>query len=688
MPDIPRSSPQWPEAQVIDIRFSERLQSLVPPKELPSEDFDSVLEFIERGGRLMAIDYTKIPLEEKQEGFRKARGYLNQPIHSVVAGVAVENPERSYHHPNPNNPAETFAPIHPLPPERVDEVMEVAMDPEWCPVWDGGDGMEEEGGRGEQSKGFDIRRRILDQFIAKVYQDRHTLAGLMALCQGKTGFEVYRDMQELFDFWREYRKVDDVMKFNELLLRSNGDTTVEYRPLEGVVGVWQPFNFNCIGVGDTAAALLMGNAVVIHTSARNVGTYKWLYDKLLEAGVPPERVQFVIPHDDPDPAKIDKSMSESLAAHPDMQLIQFTGSHAVAQMLHATQAKKVQEHGRLDYKLQAEAGGYNPFVIAGFPRGALEPLHSFFDRGLAAPAHWDQFFAQLKQSGGTLQNFLDAVVDSTTGLQAHKCSTCKEFIVAVDDSTGDGVSSEDAAMLWRLIIERLTCVKVGPVERGGVDMGALIDRRMHDLVRAQVQRIVDEGGKLYTMRFPADVNGVMTVEGQPLAMNVAFYEVPDGELDTMDAEEVFAPVVRWNEVKGVRAAIDRAKDLGYALTATVLAPTEAEAKAIREDLPHGVVYISSDDGKVDGCTGAPAPQIPFGGSGKSGTGSAYRPGNSRYPLAFAQEVSRPRFARADWGRGKHPSPTEAHLDSVALRDPKGVLRWVQRNMELVLRAGS
>ncbi|MBI2524010.1 aldehyde dehydrogenase family protein, partial [Candidatus Peregrinibacteria bacterium] len=362
-----------------------------------------------------------------------------------------------------------------------------------------------------------------------------------------------------------------------------------------------------------------------------------------------------------------------------MQLIQFTGSHAVAQMLHATQAKKVQEHGRLDYKLQAEAGGYNPFVIAGFPRGALEPLHSFFDRGLAAPAHWDQFFAQLKQSGGTLQNFLDAVVDSTTGLQAHKCSTCKEFIVAVDDSTGDGVSSEDAAMLWRLIIERLTCVKVGPVERGGVDMGALIDRRMHDLVRAQVQRIVDEGGKLYTMRFPADVNGVMTVEGQPLAMNVAFYEVPDGELDTMDAEEVFAPVVRWNEVKGVRAAIDRAKDLGYALTATVLAPTEAEAKAIREDLPHGVVYISSDDGKVDGCTGAPAPQIPFGGSGKSGTGSAYRPGNSRYPLAFAQEVSRPRFARADWGRGKHPSPTEAHLDSVALRDPKGVLRWVQRN---------
>ena len=654
------------------LELGDRMQSQIPPKELHSEESDAVISFIERGGRLAAVDYTKVSLEAKEEGFRKAREYLNQPMHSVVAGVEVENPGYFYHHPNPNDPAEMFAPIHPLPRERVEEVMEVAMDQEWCPEWDGVDHRE-----------FDMRRHVLDQFIAKVYQDRHTLAGLMALCQGKTGFEVYRDMQELFDFWREYRKVDDVMKFNELLLRSDGDTTVAYRPLEGAVGVWQPFNFSCIGAGDTAAALLMGNAVVIHTSARNVGTYKWLYDKLLDVGVPPERVQFVIPHDDPDPAKIDKSMSEALAAHRDMQLIQFTGSHAVAQRLHATQARKVQEHGRLDYKFQAEAGGYNPFVIAGFPRGALEPLRVFFDRGLTAPAHWDQFFAQLKQGGGTLQNFLDAVVDSTTGLQAHKCSTCKEFIVAIGDDETAGLSAKDAAMLWHLVVERLKRVNVGPVEGGGVDMGALIDRRMHDLVRVQVQKIVDEGGRLYTVS-PMSVNDVMTVDGQPLAMHVAFYEVPDSELDTMDAEEVFAPVVRWNEVKGVLAAIDRANDLGYALTATVLAPTAAEAKAIRAELPHGVVYISGDDGNVDGCTGAPAPQIPFGGSGKSGTGSAYRPGNSRYPLAFAQEVSRPRFARADWGKGKHPSPTSDVLDVVARRDPHGVMEWVRKNVKVTV----
>lgn len=680
------------QAPNVPIGLSERLQSLLSPKELLSDDFDAVQEFIERGGRLRAIDYTKIPREEKQAGFRRAREYLSQPMHSVVAGVAVQNPDHTYHHPNPNDPLEIFAPIHPLPRGYVDEVMDIARDSQWCPHWDG-------------QKNFTARQKVIDKFIASVYQDRATLAALMALCQGKTGHEVYRDMQELFDFWREYREVQEVMKYNESLLRSNGDTTLEYRPIDGVVGIWQPFNFSCIGAGDTMAALLMGNAVVIHTSARNVGTYKWLYDKLLEAGVPPERVQFVIPHDDSDPAKIDVSMSEALAAHPDMQLIQFTGSHKVAKDLHKIQAQKVQDPGgigRLDYKLQAEASGYNPFLITGLPEGAMRPLHAFLVMGgheddEPTKEAWDQFFAELDRDGGTLKNFLRAVVDSVTGLQAHKCSSCKEFIVAVDDREFDGIHSRDVAMLKLLVTERLKRVKIGPAEGGGVEMGALIDRRMHAGIRAQLQKIVEEGGQLLTANSPEDIDGIMTVEGQPQAMKVAFYDVPDGNLDTMDKVEIFAPVVRWNEVEGIEAAIVRANDLGYALTATVVASTAAEADAVRRELPHGVPYASGDkkvfvdggeeEASIDGCTGAPAPQLPFGGSGKSGTGSAYRPGNTRSPFAFTKEVSVSRFPRAEWGKGKHPSPTSDVLDSVFRRDPEGVIAWVRENVKVVGEGG-
>lgn len=650
--------------------FSERVQSLFSPKELQSEDADDVMEFIKRGGRLQAIDYTRLTPEEKGRGFREAREYLHQPMHSVVAGVDIENPDRTYHHPNPNDPTEIFAPIHPLPRARVAEVMDIAMDLEFHQGWDG-------------QENFTKRQDTIDQFVAHVYQERSTLAALMALCQGKTGFEVYRDMQELFDFWREYREVREPERYNEFLLRSNGDTTLEYRPLDGVVGIWQPFNFSCIGAGDTMGALLMGNAVVVHTSARNVGTYKWLYDQLLEAGVPPERVQFVIPHDDPDPTKVDPSMSEALAEHPGMQLIQFTGSHAVAQKLHAIQAKKVQEGvGRLDYKLQAEASGYNPFLITGLPAGAMQILS--FQDSLETPEDWEGLLARIEKEGGVLHNLLHAAVDSVTGLQAHKCSSCKEFVVALDvRGDGNGVHPVHAGMLKLLITERLKRVKVGSVEGGGVEMGALIDRKMHGLVRANLQKIVQEGGVPLTA---ATVEEAMETH-RGLSMTPVLYEVLNGDnLDTMDKVEIFAPVVRWNEVEGIDAALERANDLGYALTATVVAPTEAEAKALRSAMPQGVIYISSDDGKIDGCTGAPAPQIPFGGSGKSGTGSAYRPGNSRSPLSFTQEVSFPRKSRAHWGKGLHPSPTSDVLDSIARRDPEGVMAWVRK--EIAMRVES
>lgn len=667
MPDIPRSSPQWPAVADPILAFDERIQSQVPPTELSREDMESVIDFIERGGRLAAIDYTKVSSEMKEEGFRKAREYLGRPMCSVLAGVEVPNIDSMYHHPNPNNPEECFAHIHPLPLERVEEVMEVAMDAEFHPGWDG-------------QENFVQRRHILDKFVADVYRDRHTYAALMALCQGKTGFEVYRDMQEHFDHWREYRRVDDVMKYNEFLLRSNGDTTLEYRPVDGVVGIWQPFNFNCIGIGDTVSALLMGNAVVIHTSARNVGTYKWLYDKLLEAGVPPERVQFVIPHDDPDPAQVDTSMSEALAAHPDMQVIQFTGSHAVAQKLHHIQAQKAQEEiGRLDYRFQAEASGYNPILITGLPAGAMRVLD--FHDSLETEGDWDALFARIEREGGALHNFLHAIVDSVTGLQAHKCSTCKEFVVAVDTrGDGRGMHPVHVGMLKRLVMERLKRVKVGPVEGGGVDMGSLIDQKMHALVRKSVEKVLAEGG---VPLMPVSADEAMVVEGLPNAMRPVFYEVPRGKnLDTMDKVEIFAPVVRWNEVDSVDAALERVNDLGYALTAAVVAPTEEEAKALREQMPQGVIYISSDDGKIDGCTGAPAPQIPFGGSGKSGTGSPYRSGSSRYPLIFTQEVSRPRCSRTNWGKGLHPSPTNDVLDSIVHRDPEGVIRWVRENVKV------
>lgn len=642
-----------------EVEFTDRLKQRMMPETLKPDD--DVLEFIQRGGRLLAVDYTKSSAEERQEGFAQARKYLNgRPLTSVVGGQNRFNPGDVYHHPNPNNPKETFAPIHPLHAVSVDDVIEAAEKEAVDPAWDG-------------SEKFEHRRAVLDRFMVDVYKDRHTYAGLMALSQGKTAFEVYRDMQEHFDFWRWYRYVDEVIAMKEVLMHSQGDTAMEYKPLRGLVGIWQPFNFNCIGIGDAQAALLMGNSVVIHTSERNVGPYKWLFDKLIDAGVPPSRVQFVIPHPE------DKTMSEALAQRPEIQLIQFTGSHRVAQLLHKIQAQKVQEGvGYLDYKLHAESSGYNPILIAGVPKGSLESLEAFVSTN-PKDTDWDVFLRDLPQ-GSFVRNFCNAMVDSTTGLQAHKCSTCKEVIVALDEDEEAGVTADQACMLKTLLVERLKRVKIGSVEEGGVDYGALIDAKMHGLTRKSLERIVAEGGKLLT----ADsIDELMNVDGRPNAMRMALYEAPHG-LTTMDKVEVFAPVTRWNEVEGRDAAVERATNLGYDLTAAVIAETEEQAKAIRGQLRQGVAYISGSEGQVDGCTGAPAPQIPFGGSGKSGTGDLIRPGNSEFPLRFTGAYARPDHPREDWGKNRSPDPVMASLDAYARRAPEVVKQWVRENIELTI----
>ena len=648
----------------IHIEFADRVREKMMPDTL--KPYDDVLSFIRKGGRLDAINYTKLSGIVRQEGFDRARKYLNGTMGSVVNGYEICDTNKTYNHPNPNDPSEQFGSIYPLPLELVPYVMESADKSPKDDLWDG-------------RENFECRRAILDGFMEDVYKDRHVYAALMALSQGKTGFEVYRDMQEHFDFWRWYRYVDEAIQMKNVLAHSQGDTAMEYKPLRGLVGIWQPFNFNCIGIGDTQAALLMGNSVVIHTSARNVGPYKWLFDKLLAAGVPESRVQFVIPDDNQDPAKVDHRMSEELAKRPEIQMIQFTGSHRVAQLLHKIQAQKVQEGvGYLDYKLSAESSGYNPVVIVGVPKGSLQLLDEFLESD-PAENDWDTFLNNLPQRS-FLRNFCSAMVDSTTGLQAHKCSTCKEVVVAVDQHGKNGLMPKEAQMLKILLTQRLKRIPMGPVEGGRVDYGSLIDAKMHDLTRRSLEKIVQEGGKLLT----ADsIDDIMNVEGHPNAMRMALYEAPQG-LKSMDKVEIFAPVTRWNEVQGVDAAIERATNLDYDLTGAVIAESEEDAKAIRARMRQGVVYISGSEGQVDGCTGAPAPQIPFGGSGKSGTADLIRPGNSEYPLRFTEPHSWPAHPREDWGKNRSPDPIEAVLDAYARRAPDAVTKWIRYNVRITL----
>lgn len=637
------------------------------PTEIANDnDEDSILEYMEKGGRLLGVNYDqsgnpKIPSltpEQREAGFEAAREFLNKPMYSVVNGREMDGEtevdSRTYHHPNPNDPDEQFGETHALHKDQVDYVMQTAQECKDTKIedWDGPENLKN-------------RIKAVDKAMAKIYQERHVFAGLLALAGGKSGDECYRDMQELFDFANNYRLADHALAFKEIMMRSNGDTRPLPRELESVMGLWQPFNFPCIGIGEMIASLIAGNTVVIHTSARMVGPYLWAFEKFKEAGIPMGRVHFVIPHGDPDAdpddkGAIDSSMSKALAEHKNMGDIYFTGSYGVADQLQEIQRRKNHDRMRLDIKLHAEAGGYNPIAIAGLPEGAMEQLDALFDdleEGTEpSEGDWDVFINSLPKKS-FIRDFMDGIIDSLCGLQGHKCSALHEIIMVIDKTGKNGVTPETARRLRLFMAAFLNRVNVGDVTKDvTARMGGLIDSAMHKRIKQQLQVIIDRGGEILTGN--GNLDDLMTVEGLKNGMHPVMYvdqnRPPNNPPDEVHDVEIFGPAFRLNEieVKDGETADDvierRGKEIPFGLTSGVVAETPEQAKTIRRLLRNGVSYISGLLTSVTS-TAAPAPEVPFGGSAASGTGSNdKKPGTAEHVLQFMRidmEAQRP---RAEW----------------------------------------
>lgn len=71
------------------------------------------------------------------------------------------------------------------------------------------------------------------------------------------------------------------------------DRRVDYRPLEGFVYAVSPFNFTALGGSLLSGPALMGNVVLWKPSQYNIYPSTLIYKILLEAGLPPDVVQFV-----------------------------------------------------------------------------------------------------------------------------------------------------------------------------------------------------------------------------------------------------------------------------------------------------------------------------------------------------------------------------------------------------------
>lgn len=149
------------------------------------------------------------------------------------------------------------------------------------------------------------------------------------LGQGKNIWQAEVDAAaELADFFRlNCNYAAEIMERQHDRGNDGTWTRLDYRPLEGFVYAISPFNFTAIGGNLISGPALMGNVVLWKPSASNIFASTLVYKILLEAGLPPNVIQFV-----PGDAQ---EVTSTILAHREFAGLNFVGSSNVFRSLYA-----------------------------------------------------------------------------------------------------------------------------------------------------------------------------------------------------------------------------------------------------------------------------------------------------------------------------------------------------------------
>jgi alpha-ketoglutaric semialdehyde dehydrogenase len=245
-----------------------------------------------------------------------------------------------------------------------------------------------------------------------------------------------------------------------------------------------------------------------------------------------------------------------LVAHADVAAVTFTGSTAVG--------RKIHDASHLGQRLQLELGGKNPVVVLA-------------DADIDAAA--------------------DVVARSSFSLTGQACTGAGRVIVeeAIHDQLLDAV----VARAGRYVL--------GPGDRDGVTMGPLIDERAVASADAAVATANDEGARVVA-------GGARFAVGE--AAHGCFFSptvLADVEPGTTIArDEVFGPVIGFEQVGSLDEAIASANDVAYGLSAAICTRSLAAAQQFAAEIQAGMVRVNRP-------TVGAAFNAPFGGIKQSGT---------------------------------------------------------------------
>lgn len=251
-------------------------------------------------------------------------------------------------------------------------------------------------------------------------------------------------------------------------------------------------------------------------------------------------------------------VAKALVAHPDVRVLSFTGSTTTGRAIAESAA-------RLNKKLSLEMGGKNAIIVMDDANPEL---------------------------------VTDATLWAAFGTSGQRCTAASRLIVQ------KGIASK----VKESLVERTKKLRLGDGLDPKVDVGPVINKTAVERIQNYVQLGQKEGARALVGASIADVNGKGFFYSPTL-----FDGVQPGS--TLEAEEIFGPVLSILEVASLEEAIEVNNRSQYGLSTSIFTQDVNRAFTAMRDIFTGLVYINH------GTTGAEI-QFPFGGV--RGTGNGHR----------------------------------------------------------------
>ncbi len=330
-----------------------------------------------------------------------------------------------------------------------------------------------------------------------------------------------------------------------------GNSIVIKEPI-GVIGCITPWNFPLHQiVAKVAPALVAGNTVVVKPSEIAPLNAFILAEIMDEIGAPAGVFNLV--------SGTGPVVGEAIAAHPDVDMVSFTGSTRAGVRVTEVAAPTVK-------RVALELGGKSANILLPSLEGEL------------------------------LDKAARAAVGSAYLNSGQRCSAQTRVLVPVDKAD---------AIIDIIRDEVETKYTIGDPATGAGFLGPLISDAQRTRVRGYINKGIEEGARL-----------VIGGPEQPEDLPVGYYVKPTVFADvtndmTIAQEEIFGPVMCVITYDDVDQAVAIANDTVYGLDGAVWGADLEEAKAVARRLRTGGVEVNG---------GSYNALAPFGGYKQSGNG--------------------------------------------------------------------